>query len=119
VTDGSSPRSAPVIPEITATEVKARLDREHPLVLLDVREPHEREIADLPEVGQHRIPVGELLERMEELDPEEPTVVYCRSGARSAWAVRQLAEKGFGQVLNLKGGVLAWREEVDPSLEAY
>ncbi|TVP58953.1 MAG: rhodanese-like domain-containing protein [Gemmatimonadales bacterium] len=104
---------------MTATELKARLDQEHPLVLVDVRDPHERQIADLPEVDQHRIPVGEFLERTGELDPDEPIVLYCRSGARSLWAARHLAERGFEQIWNLKGGVLAWREEVDPTLREY
>ena len=117
---GSTARREPAaIPEITATELHARLEKEHPLILVDVREPHEIQIADLPEVGQHRIPVGEFPERMGELDPESAVVVYCRSGARSAWAVRLLRQQGFQEVWNLKGGVLAWREEVDPSLEAY
>lgn len=109
----------PEIPEMTATELKDRLDHEQPLALVDVRDPHEREIADLPEVDQHRIPVGEFLDRIEELDPDQPVVLYCRSGARSLWAARHLAERGFEQVWNLKGGVLAWRDEVDPTLQAY
>jgi sulfur-carrier protein adenylyltransferase/sulfurtransferase len=112
-------RSPPVLPEITASELKARMDQSHPLVLVDVREPHEREIADLPEVGQVRIPVGEFVDRIGELDPNDAVVVYCRSGARSAWAVRQLRERGFGEVYNLKEGILGWRSEVDPTLEAY
>jgi sulfur-carrier protein adenylyltransferase/sulfurtransferase len=107
------------LPEISPTELKERLDQGQPLVLLDVREAEEAEIADLPEVGQHRIPMGELADRLEELDPEAPLVVYCRSGARSAWVVRQLQARGFEQVQNLQGGVLGWRAEVDPSLQAY
>ena len=107
------------IPEITATELKARLERADPLVLVDVREPFEREIADLPEVGQLRIPVGEIEERASELDPGAPLVLYCRSGSRSGWATEQLLQRGFESVLNLKGGLLAWRAEVDPSLRAY
>ncbi len=119
MTEPARRREAPMIPEISPTELRDRLAQEHPLVLLDVREPHEIEIADLPPAGQHRIPVGELEERMAELDPDSTLVVYCRSGARSGWAVRKLQEAGYGEVWNLKGGVLAWREEVDPSLEAY
>ncbi len=117
----SQPRPDPTagIPEISPTELRDRLEQAQPLVLLDVREPHEAEIADLPEVGQHRIPMGELLERLDELDPDAPLVVYCRSGSRSAWAVRQLQGRGFEEVWNLEGGVLGWRAEVDPSLEAY
>ncbi|TVP73943.1 MAG: rhodanese-like domain-containing protein [Gemmatimonadales bacterium] len=110
---------APEIPEMTPTELRDRLEQEQPLVLVDVREPHEREIADLPESGQHRIPVGEFEARIQELDPDDAVVLYCRSGARSMWAAKQLAARGFEQVWNLKGGVLGWRDEVDPSLEAY
>jgi sulfur-carrier protein adenylyltransferase/sulfurtransferase len=107
------------IPEMIPTELAERLEQEQPLVLVDVREPHEIEIADLPPSGQLRIPVGEFLERLEELDPAENLVIYCRSGARSGWAVQQLLERGYGKVWNLKGGVLAWRTDVDPSLTAY
>ena len=109
----------PGIPEITATELRARLERADPLVLVDVREPFERDIADLPEVGQLRIPVGEIVERAGELDREAELVLYCRSGSRSGWATQQLLEKGFASVLNLRGGILAWRSEVDPSVRAY
>jgi len=118
-TGSRAPREPVVIPEMTVIELHARMEQDHPLVLVDVREPHEIQIADLPDVGQLRIPVGEFPERMGELDPDDAVVVYCRSGARSAWAVRLLRERGFRDVWNLKGGVLAWREEVDPSLEAY
>jgi len=107
------------IPEMTATELKSRLDGGQPLTLVDVRKSFEREIADLPEVGQHRIPVDEIGERAEELDPEANLVFYCRSGARSERAARELRERGFQNVFNLQGGVLAWRDEVDPSLKAY
>jgi sulfur-carrier protein adenylyltransferase/sulfurtransferase len=107
------------VQEISVTELRDRLEVGQPLVLLDVREPHEREIADLPDVGQRRIPMRELLERLDELDPEDNLVVYCRSGARSRWAAGALGAEGFGKVFNLKGGVLAWREEIDPSLRAY
>ncbi len=110
---------APEIPEMTPTELKDRLDREQPLVLIDVRDAFERQIADLPEVGQHRIPVADFLDRLDELDPDAPTVLYCRSGARSLWAARHLARHGFDQLWNLKGGVLGWREEVDPTLAEY
>ena len=107
------------VPEITATELKARLDQGEIPALLDVREHFERRIADLPEHGQARIPTGEILQRLDELDRGKPLVIYCRSGSRSAWAARLLQERGFEHVLNLKGGVLAWRAEVDPTLQAY
>lgn len=107
------------IPEISVVDLKSRLDNEQPLVLVDVRESFEKDIADLPDVGQHRIPLGEFESRIDELDPETAIVVYCRTGNRSGWATKRLRDRGFGQAWNLKGGVMAWRDEIDPSLEAY
>lgn len=105
--------------EITATELKARLDAGDVPLLVDVRESFEREIADLPDHGQERIPTSELFLRMRELDAGRDVVVYCRSGSRSEWAARVLMESGRERIYNLRGGLLAWREEVDPSLTAY
>lgn len=105
--------------EMTPLELSQRLEQEQPVVLLDVREPHEREIADLPESGQFRIPLGELPDRLDELDPEVHLVVYCRSGARSGQAAEFLSAHGFERVYNLVGGLLRWREDVDPSVKAY
>lgn len=107
------------VPEITPTELKARLDKGDVPVLVDVREHFERRIADLPEHGQLRMPTGEILRRVGELEADREVVVYCRSGKRSAWAVRLLQERGLEKVANLKGGVLAWRQDVDPTLQAY
>jgi sulfur-carrier protein adenylyltransferase/sulfurtransferase len=95
------------------------MDRGEPLTVVDVREPHEREIADLPDFGQKAIPLTEFLDRMGELDPHSRVVLYCRSGGRSAWAAQQLSREGYRKVWNLKGGVMGWRDEVDPTLEAY
>jgi rhodanese-related sulfurtransferase len=66
-----------------------------------------------------RIPTAEFPTRFEELDKESDLVLYCRSGRRSAWAAEVLLGHGYRRVLNLKGGVLAWREEVDPALPKY
>lgn len=107
------------VPEISPLELKQRLDLGQPLVLLDVREPFERAIADLPDVGQKRIPMAEVPGRMGELDPDEPLVVYCRTGGRSAHVARYLLASGFTSVVNLGGGVMGWRNEVDPSLQEY
>ncbi len=107
------------IPEMTVTELNERMTRGEPIRLVDVREPHEPEIADLPPWGQELIPMREFLDRMDEIDPDEPVVVYCRSGSRSGWAVQRLLEEGYERVWNLKGGILAWREEIDPSLPSY
>ena len=107
------------IPEITVRELKTRMDGQHPLVLLDVREPFEYEIADLPEYERIRIPMREVLSRVAELDSDANLVVYCRSGGRSGHIVEQLRQKGFSKAMNLKGGVLGWREEIDPTLREY
>jgi len=107
------------IPELTPEELERRLAEEDPPMLLDVREHFEREIADLPDVGQLRIPLGELYERLEEVDPAREVVVYCRTGARSGWAVGLMQGHGYERVWNLQGGVLGWREAIDPSLQAY
>ena len=110
---------AVTVPVITPTELKARLDAGDVPVLVDVRELHEADIADLPDHGQVRIPTGDFPERYKELDPGSELVIYCRSGRRSDWAARILLQNGYERVLNLKGGVLGWRNEVDPDLPAY
>ena len=107
------------VPEITVTQLKDRLDAGDVPVLVDVREYYEADLADLPDVGQLRIPMAELTERVGEMDPASELVLYCRSGARSDRAVRFLLRHGYGRVLNLKGGVLAWGREVDPDTPAY
>ena len=107
------------VPEITPSELKGRIDAGDGVALLDVREPFEAQIADLPENGQDRIPLGELMDRYAELDSGNEIVVYCRSGGRSERAAAFLLQNGFERVHNLKGGVLCWRAEVDPSLTAY
>jgi len=104
------------IPEITAREVKARQDHGEDLFILDVREPHEYQICNLK--GK-LIPLGELPRRVHELDSSREMVVHCRSGKRSAEAIQFLQKAGFKKLWNLKGGVLAWADEVDPSMPKY
>ncbi|MBT8488967.1 MAG: hypothetical protein HKO77_08560 [Gemmatimonadetes bacterium] len=111
--------NAPKVPEITPMALKERLDAGDDVALVDVREPFEVAIADLPDHGQIRISSREFASRFTELDPADEVVIYCRSGARSAQATQFLLANGFEKVLNLEGGVLAWREQVDPSLTAY
>ncbi|WP_457652696.1 molybdopterin-synthase adenylyltransferase MoeB [Rhodocaloribacter sp.] len=110
-------RAEPV-PEIDVRALKARLDRGEAPFLLDVREPHEYAIANL---GAPLIPVGVLAERLGELEAHRDAeiVVYCRSGVRSARAVRLLRERGFTGAVNLKGGILAWSDEIDPTVPKY
>ncbi len=104
------------IPEITATELKARQDRGEKLFILDVREPHEYQICNL---NGKLIPLGELPRRVSELDSSVEMVVHCRSGKRSADAIHFLQTAGFKKLWNLKGGVLAWADEVDPRMPKY
>jgi molybdopterin/thiamine biosynthesis adenylyltransferase/rhodanese-related sulfurtransferase/molybdopterin converting factor small subunit len=104
------------VPEIAPRELKARQDRGDDLYILDVREPHEFQICNL---GGHLIPLGELARRVHELDSSQEIIAHCRSGKRSAEAVDFLRKAGFRKILNLKGGILAWSDEVDPSVPKY
>src|SRR5467141_5106432 len=104
------------VPEITPRELKARLDHGDDLFILDVREPHEYQICNLK---GHLLPLGELTRRVHELDSSREIVAHCRSGKRSAEAVDFLRKAGFRKILNLKGGILAWSDEVDPSIPKY
>ena len=104
--------------EITATELSARRLRGERLQVIDVREPHEFEIARIPETKL--IPLGHVVSRMSEIDPDVTTVVHCKGGVRSAKAIEALKRAGFtGRLINLKGGITAWSEEVDPSVAKY
>jgi rhodanese-related sulfurtransferase len=105
------------VPEITATELKKMVEERTPFVLIDVREPHEYQICRIP--GAKLMPLGDVLKRMHELNSAEEIVVHCRSGVRSARAVEWLMKAGFRRVRNLKGGVLSWAEQVDPSVPKY
>jgi sulfur-carrier protein adenylyltransferase/sulfurtransferase len=104
------------IPEITPVDLKARQDRGDDLFILDVREPHEYQICHL---NGKLIPLGELPRRVNELDSSREMVVYCRSGKRSADAIQFLQKAGFKKLWNLKGGTLAWSDQVDPSMPKY
>jgi len=106
------------MPEITATALKERLERGEDLQIIDVREPHEYEIARLPETKL--IPLSQVVTRMAEIDPVRETVVHCKGGVRSAKAIEALKQAGFrGKLVNLKGGITAWSNEVDPSVPKY
>jgi len=103
--------------DITALDLKARLERDPNLLLLDVREPHELQISAIK--GAKNIPLGEVAQRMSELDSAEEMVVFCKRGSRSARAIEILSSAGFKKMKNLKGGINAWAEEVDKSLPLY
>jgi len=111
-----APMQTAAVPEITVKQLKQRLDRGDNIYILDVREPHEFQICNL---NGHLIPLGELPRRVSELDSSREIVAHCRSGKRSAEAVEFLTKTGFRKIWNLKGGILAWSDEVDPSVPKY
>lgn len=103
--------------DMAPTDLASRLRAGEPLRLIDVREPHEWEIAHLP--GAQRIPLGDLPAHLHELNSAETIVLYCKSGVRSMRAVELLHGAGFRRLWNLRGGLNAWATEVDPSLPTY
>lgn len=103
--------------EITVGELKARMDRGERLTVIDVREPHEFAIARIP--GTKLIPLNQVVERAGELDPNAEIILQCRTGKRSADALNRLKARGFRNVKNLKGGITAWSDEIDPSVPKY
>jgi adenylyltransferase/sulfurtransferase len=120
---GLRPAAEAVVPaasngfEISALELKRRLDRGDTLRIIDVREPNEYQINRIQ--GSQLIPLGELPRRYAELDPDEELVMQCKVGARSAKAADFLRSVGFRRVLNLRGGILDWIDKVDPTQPKY
>ncbi|MGB7135641.1 MAG: molybdopterin-synthase adenylyltransferase MoeB [Acidobacteriaceae bacterium] len=104
------------IPQMTVKELKRRLDAGENLLVLDVREPYEVQIA---QIGGRLIPLGELPNRIDELNPAQEIVVHCRTGGRSQRAAEFLATNGFDKVHNLAGGIHAWSDEIDPTIPKY
>ena len=98
-------------------EVKKKIDRGDNFLLIDVREPHEYQICSIP--SAKLIPLGELPKRVNELDSAVEIVAHCKSGMRSAKAVDFLKQAGFKKVKNMKGGILAWSDKVDPTVPKY
>jgi adenylyltransferase/sulfurtransferase len=103
--------------DIDPTEVKQKIDRGDKFVLIDVREPHEYQICKIP--TSKLIPLGDLPKRLNELDKNAEIVAHCKSGVRSGKATNLLRENGFKNVRNMKGGILAWSDKVDPSVPKY
>jgi adenylyltransferase/sulfurtransferase len=113
----AEPRAVAGFVEITPRELTARLSRGDDLDLIDVREQFEWDIARIP--GARLVPLATLPEVAETLDKDREIVVYCKGGTRSRAAASHLADAGFRRVVNLTGGVLRWRDEVDPALPRY
>ena len=104
--------------EITPAELKQRLDKGDDIQIVDVREDNEVAIGRIP--NSIHIPLGKILARMNEIDENRETVVHCKMGGRSAHAINALQRSGFqGKLVNLKGGILRWSDEVDPSVPKY
>ena len=104
--------------EMTATELKQRLDNGDDIQIIDVREDNEVAIARIP--NSKHIPLAQVLNRVDEIDPSRETVVHCKMGGRSARAIEALQRSGFkGKLINLKGGITGWSNEVDPSVPKY
>jgi molybdopterin/thiamine biosynthesis adenylyltransferase/rhodanese-related sulfurtransferase len=104
------------IPQMSVTELKRRLDAHDDLLLLDVREPYEFQIA---QIGGRLIPLNDLPNHIGELNPAQEIVVHCKSGGRSQRAAEFLANNGFEKVHNLAGGITAWSSEIDPTIPKY
>jgi len=102
--------------EISVQELKEKKDKSDDFQLIDVREDFEYEMSNL---GGVLIPLGGILIEADKIDKSKPVVVMCRSGKRSAAAIMQLEQHGFTNLYNLKGGILGWAAEIDPTLNVY
>jgi sulfur-carrier protein adenylyltransferase/sulfurtransferase len=104
--------------EITATELKKRMDAGEDIQLIDVRQPDEYDFAKIE--GAKLIPLGEIVSRMDEIDQSRETILHCKAGGRSAQAIQALQRAGFtGELRNMRGGITAWSNEVDPKVPKY
>lgn len=107
-----------MIEEISAADLKRRMDAGDDIQLIDVRQPDENAFAKIP--GAKLIPLGDVIRRMGEIDPAKETVIHCKMGGRSAKAIEVLKQAGFaGELKNLKGGITAWSNDVDPKVPKY
>lgn len=105
------------VKQLSATELKNKIQQQEAVFLLDVREPHEFQYAHI--AGSVLIPLNQIPQRLGELDPKQETVVICHHGMRSQQAANYLERSGFNNIANLKGGIDAWSCEVDSSVARY
>jgi adenylyltransferase/sulfurtransferase len=104
--------------EISATDLKQKIENGDDIQIVDVRQPDEFEFARIP--GSKLIPLAEVVARMSEIDPSKDAIIPCKMGGRSAKAIEALNKAGFqGKVINLRGGITAWSNEVDPKVPKY
>lgn len=102
--------------EITVTEFKKLKDNNADFQLIDVREEHELEVCD---IGGEHIAMGEIMDNLDKISKDKQVIIHCRSGARSGAICQALESSGFSNVYNLKGGIIAWSLEIDPSIIKY
>ena len=102
--------------EVTVAELKKLKDSNADFQLIDVREEHELEIC---EIGGLHIAMGEVMDNLDKISKDKQVVIHCRSGARSGAICQALEANGFNNVYNLKGGIIAWSTEIDPSITKY
>lgn len=102
--------------EISVQELKEKMDSGEDFQLIDVREDFEYEMSN---IGGQLIPLSGILIESGKIDKTKPAIIMCRSGKRSAAAIMQLEQQGFTDLYNLKGGILAWAEEIDPEIQVY
>ncbi|MFD2553173.1 rhodanese-like domain-containing protein [Sphingobacterium tabacisoli] len=102
--------------EVTVQELKSMIDQNEEFQLIDVRETFEYEVSNLNGIN---IPLGGILIESDKLSKDIPVIIQCRSGKRSAQAVMLLEQQGFSNLANLKGGILAWKEEINPEMDVY
>ena len=114
----NAPTEMQVLEEITATELNDLIKNNPEVQIIDVREPHEYEIANIP--NTKLIPLSQITARAKEIDSSRTAIVHCKGGVRSAKAIGELKTNGFqGRLVNLKGGITAWSDEVDPTVPKY
>ena len=112
------PTNAPVLEEITATKLNEMIKNDPEIQIIDVREPHEFEIAKIP--NTKLIPLAQVVARAKEIDQSRTAIIHCKAGGRSAKAIAALQENGYkGKLLNLKGGITTWSDEVDANVPKY
>jgi sulfur-carrier protein adenylyltransferase/sulfurtransferase len=104
------------VPEITVQELEALRDAKADFIVLDVRNPDEYQICNLNGL---LIPLAELPQRLDELDKNKQIIIHCHAGGRSRRATEYLIQQGFSQVYNLKGGITAWANEIEPTMRKY
>jgi len=105
--------------EITPGQLQDKLDRGEEMTIIDVREPHEWQIANLASYGARLIPLGQFPQRLNDINPADDIVVHCKVGGRSAQAYEVLQQAGYTRIKNFKGGILAWADQVDRSMQKY